>query len=59
MVAGQRVGLALGGAGLEDLADVGPGAWFRLPTSTFVTRVRPGLYEVATMTQAEVSVPEK
>lgn len=41
------------------ICDIGPGANFRIPCATFVTRVRPGLYQVETMTKAEVSVPEK
>jgi len=41
------------------IADMGPGDSFRIPCATFVTRVRPGVYQVDTMTQAEVSVPEK
>ncbi|MBU0608411.1 MAG: hypothetical protein KKI08_11035, partial [Armatimonadetes bacterium] len=41
------------------IVDMGPGDSFRIPSATFVARVRPGVYQVDTMTQAEVSVPEK
>jgi hypothetical protein len=72
-VAGTKLKLRTGGRKLAELykdangdgrtqvwiSDLGPGDWFRLPTSTCVTRVRPGVYEVATMTKAEVSVPQE
>lgn len=41
------------------ISDMGPGDNFRIPCATFVTRVRPGVYGVETLTKAEVSVPEK
>ncbi|MHB8995864.1 MAG: heparinase II/III domain-containing protein [Armatimonadota bacterium] len=39
------------------ISDVGPGDSFRLPSTTYVQRVRPNLYRVQTLTQAQVSVP--
>ena len=41
------------------IMDMGPGDTFRIPSATFVTRVRPGVYQVDTMTPAEVSLPER
>ncbi len=72
-VSGTRLKLRTGGKKLADLykdadgdgrnqlwiVDMGPGDSFRLPCATFVTRLRPGVYQVDTMTKAEVTVPEK
>jgi hypothetical protein len=39
------------------ISDIGPGDNFRIPSTTYVQRVRPNLYRVQTMTEAQVSVP--
>ncbi|MGE5532328.1 MAG: heparinase II/III family protein, partial [Bacteroidota bacterium] len=39
------------------ISDIGPGDSFRIPSTTYVQRVRPNLYRVQTMTEAQVSVP--
>lgn len=38
------------------IADMGPNDRFLIPTTTFAKRLRPGVYQLETMTQAQLSV---